>query len=234
MKKIIKKSIALILALVAVFSLAACNNAKQDEAENPTDIFVSTYIGTNSSGELTPVDAEKIDGTFIGENDAVIPVYTCDNIMINGSVVHVFAIDPSDSTFIGVDSMENGTAYFTEKQDDEVVFDISVVTAETEMGVESDKLDKFTVKTADAEKDSKLVETIKAKYFMPSMQDETLCFVTTDTYLDICSALLGKEITALDVAVTSSMAVNMAGICVYTDNIDTATQTLSEMNYIAK
>ncbi len=240
MKKIIKKSIALVLAITAILCLAGCTGAGQKS------VFVSRSLAEPAedvaiqfdAGMLTAADAEKITADlkaeFSEEDITVVPVYTCMNISMNGETIHIFGIDSNHAPFIGLEGMVDGTVYFAEDKGDSAKLDIGVITNETDEGIESAELDEMLLDAQAGVSEKMLYKTIKDKYFTPSMSEETVCFVATKTFLKICSALLAKDVVTLEEADSASDAVRMVGVEIYADNTKAVSDYLSENNYVVE
>ena len=59
MKKLFKKSVALVLATVMALSLASCGKTTDEPAGNSTEKTVESTAKTENSSESTPVAEEK-------------------------------------------------------------------------------------------------------------------------------------------------------------------------------
>ena len=143
MKKLVKSSIALILALSALLCFAGCNTfvSKTIFISRSTNFELPDEPGILlNAGQLTESDAKRISESlkteYPDEEIGVVPVYTTDTtIFMNGEILHIYAIDPNHASFLGLEEMADGTAYFETEQSGEIELEINVITEIEENGI---------------------------------------------------------------------------------------------------
>ncbi len=240
MKKIIKKSIALILAVITVLSLAACGAANSSlfirtkvTSQNSSDEPVVILDGSQLKTDDANVIAESLNEKFPDEEIGVVPVYSCENIFINGEVVHIIAIDSADAKYIGLEEMNKDTAYFATEQGEKIELDISVITEETEDGIESAEMKKMALDAKTGVSEEMLLKTLKEDFLTPGTVDDTICFATTETFVEICSVIVAKDISTIEQAEDASRSIELKGIYISADNSKDVEKYLNSLNYYA-
>ncbi len=240
MKKIIKKSIALVLAFAAILCFAGCNSFGQNVifVKNSTDFELadepSILFG---AGQLIESDVEKINeglnAEYPDEEISVVPVYGTDaQISMNDEIIRIYAIDPSHASFLGLEEMTNGTAYFADEQSSEIELKICVITEIEENGIVSGDLAYMTLDAQAGVSEKGLLSVLKDKCFTPSMLEEPVCFVTTNTFSEITALANGVE--NLDEAGSIFSVTKIIGICVYAENSKAVSEYLTELKYSVK
>ncbi len=240
MKKIIKKSIALILVVITILSLAACGGASsslfirtkvtsQNDSEEPVAILDGSLLKTYDANMI----AESLKEKFPDEEIGVVPVYSCENIFMNGEIVHIIAIDSADSKYIGLDEMDKDTAYFAAEHGEKIELDISVITEENEDGIESAEMKKMPLEAKTGVSEKMLLKTLKEDYLTPSTVDDTICFVTTETFVEICSVIVAEELSTIEQAEDASRSIELKGIYISADNSKDVEEYINSLNYYA-
>lgn len=240
MKKIIRKSIALVLAFASVLCLAGCVNSDKEAifVKRSTDFELSDEPQIIfDAGQLTVSDAEKISEglkvEYPDEEISVVTVYGTDaNIFMNGEIIHVYAIDPGMASFLGLEEMADGTAYFTQEQSGEIELEISVITEVTENGITGGDIAYMTLNAQTGADEKALLSVLKDKYFTPSMLEEAVCFVTANTINEI--AALANGVETAEESESAFSAVEIIGICVYAENSKAVSEYLVEQKYSAE
>lgn len=241
MKKKIQKSIAIILVLAAVLCFAGCNGTVGNNAifiRQSTDYeFPDEPAGIMMNpGQLVYADIanvnEGLKEDFSEEDFSVVPIY-CNgaNVFANDEIIFIYGVDPSHASHLGLEEMEDGTAYFATEQSGELELEISVLTEETPEGCTFGDIAYKTLNAQTGVSEKGLLKVLEDEYFMPGMLEEQICFVTTDTFLDIASASLGVEVNTLEEAENASGIIEMIGMYVCTENTEEVRECLTKLRY---
>ncbi len=225
--KNVKKLIALILALTLTLCFAGCNGA------NGGTIFVSG----SQFGELTEIDAENIAVSlrdeFPDEEISAVEVFVSNtNIMFNGKIIHVFGIRPEYASFLGLEKMEDGAAYFANNPEfNSIELEISVVTEVTEDGITCGDMANMVLNKATGVDAEMLLSVLSKNYFTPSTETDQVCFVTTNTFEKLVDLSVAPGLE-YDEAMYS--AEKIAGIIVYCKSVNKAEKLLKEFRFFVK
>lgn len=241
MKKFIRKSIAAVLVIAAVLCFAGCNGAVGNDA-----IFIRSSINYELPDEPAGIimDAGRLDYSDIAkvsdelkeefpeEEISVVPVYSNDaNVFSNDEVIFIYGVDPSHASHLGLEEMADGTAYFATEQSGKIDLEISVLTEETPDGCTFGDLAYMTLDAQTGVSEKGLLKVMQDECFTPGMLEFEVCFVTTNTYLEIASASLGAELKTLEEAEKFSGIINLLGMYVCAENSEEVRACLTELNY---
>lgn len=239
MKKL-KKTLSLILLLMLAVCLTSCTSAVNNAVfiSRSTNFEIpdeSAGIMINP-GKLVYADVENISqelGAEYPEEDiSVVPVYNNEaNKFVNDEIIHIYGVDPEFAAHLGLEEMKNGIAYFSTEQSGEVELEICVLTEETPDGLTFGETAYMTLSAHDGVSEKGLLKKLRDEYFMPGMLEDQICFVTTETFLEITSLALGEDVNTFEEAEKASGIVEMIGIYICAENTEEIKSCLAELRY---
>jgi hypothetical protein len=226
----LKISLAMFLLSVTVTSVIGLLFAKQyfqyekDFLKNVAihTITVDASFGNHTLRTVIPADAEDISQALKNEfpdaKIATIPVRTsAAGLSLNGEHLNLFALDQKHGFLVNLNQIEDKTAYFTTQQPKTIALEISAVTEMRDGGFASSELERFLINTSMGV--SSKTPILTSKTMMPSMLEYPTCFVNTNTFCEIISILLKKDVKNIDEVTGNNDIIQLNGIFVYVDDL---------------
>lgn len=241
MKRTVVKIISLILLLTyAVIGFAGCESAVNEVlfVKSSADYeFTDGSAIQGNAGQLVESDVKIINECLKKEYPDkeidVVPVYSTDaNIFMNDEIIRIYAIDPMYASSLGLEEMADGTAYFAAEQSDKIELEISVITEIEENGIICGDVAHKTLNAQSGIAENSLLSVLKDKYFVSGMLEETVCFVTTNTFAEIAELACVAENPGKSGSVFN--VTEIIGICIYAEDSKAVGEYLTELKYFVK
>jgi hypothetical protein len=240
-------SLAMFLLSITVTSVIGLLFAKQyfqyekDFLENVAvhTINVDASFGNHTLRSVIPADTENVQQflkkEFPSKKISVIPVYTnTAGLTINGAAINLFAIDQRHGFLVNLDEILDKTAYFTVQQPKTIALEISAITEMSDGGFVSSELERFLLRTSTGV--SPKTPILTSKNILPSMLESPTCFINTNTFCDISSVLLKKEVKNIDDVTGNNGLIQLSGLYIFVDDlrlVSSVSSFLTEQNYRA-
>lgn len=237
--------VSLAITLTSVAGLIYSKNYfsyEKDTAENMANrtVYVNYSFEDNNLHRVNSSDIEKIKQIIVqkhsGRNINVVPVYSvCSGIYLNDKPVNLFAFPKEYCSFLGLDKMQDNTAYFYNEEKSKAEFQICV-TKIVDNGFVSDKLESITFEAKNGVSEKSLISVIKEKNMTPSMSKDPICFVTMESFYKIISIMLETEIKSEIELDEYSALVPLEGIYICSDklsSVNSISSILVQQNYNA-
>ncbi|MDR1927144.1 MAG: hypothetical protein LBQ33_00720 [Oscillospiraceae bacterium] len=242
----LKISLAIFLASITITGIIGLLYARQyfqyekDFLENVAmrTITVERYFGNQSVRSVSFTDVSELtrilDKEFPSTKTTVIPVYRPNTgFTVDESPINLFAVERSHSFLVDLDDMLDNTAYSISQQPKTIGLEISVITEITDNGFVSGVLERVILNTElGASRNTPILST---QNFFPSMLEYPTFFVNMDTFHEIASIFLNREIVSMQDA-TDSGLISLQGIFVYVDDlrlVSAVASFLMEQDYSA-
>ncbi len=194
-------------------------------------IFVDCNFENTSIRKMNHSDVDRIrnmiSAKYPGRNINTIPVYDFNSgIYLDGSLVNLFAIDEKNCSFLGLNEMQDNTAYFLDKKMNKAEFDICV-TKIVDGGFVSDKLEHLTLDAKGGVSEESLVSVIKKENMMPSEFEDPVCFVNMNTFYKMASIMLDADISGVSDLGDYSELAELEGVYICVDSLSCLSSVLS-------
>ncbi len=215
---------------------------EKDTAENIAGrtVYVDFSFEKDNLRKVNSTDTEKIKQIltrkYPGRNINVIDVYSFSSgIYLNGEHINLYAVPKEYCTILGLDEMQDNTAYFYNEDIDQVEFEVCV-TKITDSGFESDRLEKLSFKAKNGISEKSLVSIIEKENMTLSTKDDKICFVTLNSFYKLASIMLETDIKSKTELNEYNGLISLEGIYICSDRlsyVNSISSTLIEQNYNA-